>query len=422
MIIDYILLIAIAIGLSYSLISLWFLFVDYRLRKSPTHKLTIHPGVTIFKPLKGLDDCLENNLRSFFELDYPVYELIFGVQEYDDPAISLVGKLQAEYTHIPSQLIINTTRVGLNPKINNLFNIYPYASHDCMVISDSNVRVDPGYLTDLVGRLQAPGVGLVTSAIRGVGGDSLGSVLENLHANTFISGSVRAVRKLFGIPITIGKSMCFHRATLQSLGGFEAFANYLAEDFLLGHSIRKIGKKVVISSHWIDSVNNTWSIGRFVNRHYRWATMRRHINLLHYSAEIFSNPVFLALLYYGWRTDQTACSLFVAVTAFKTLIDISAARLFESDLKWHHYFYLPLKDIIIAGIWLAPFFKRQVVWRGNYFNINRNTYLTPAEGSSFPRTFPSPLRQSLRAARWTGRRTLDGTRRIMARLDHSRAA
>ena len=122
MIIDYILLIAIAIGLSYSLISLWFLFVDYRLRKSPTHKLTIHPGVTIFKPLKGLDDCLENNLRSFFELDYPVYELIFGVQEYDDPAISLVGKLQAEYTHIPSQLIINTTRVGLNPKINNLFN------------------------------------------------------------------------------------------------------------------------------------------------------------------------------------------------------------------------------------------------------------------------------------------------------------
>ncbi len=422
-IIDYLFIISIAIGLIYTLISLIFLFIEHGLRKSNIRPLDKYPGVSVFKPIKGLDDSLENSLKSFFDLDYPVFELIFGIQDHDDPAIPLIRRLQRQYPHIPSRLIINPTRIGLNPKINNLFNIYPYANYDCMVISDSNVLVESGYLTDLIGRLQTPGVGLVTSAIRGVGGKSLGSVFENLHLNTYISGSVRTVQRLFGIPISIGKSMCFHRATLKALGGFEAFANYLAEDFLIGDAIRKMGKRVVVSNRWIDSVNHTWSVGRFINRHFRWATMRRHVNLLHYSTEIFSNPIVLALLYYGWRSDRTAAIFLIAVTMLKMIMDIAAAKIFKSDLRWYHYLYLPLKDIIIGGIWLAPFLKRQVVWRGNYFNINRNTCLTPAlENSGILASLLSPLRESLRMASSTSRWTVDGTRRIIARFGRTQAA
>ncbi len=411
--IDYLFIVSIAIGLIYALISLIFLFIEHRVRKSDFRQLENYPAVSVFKPIKGLDDGLENNLKSFFELDYPAYELVFGIQDHDDPAISLVRRLQRKYPHVPSQLIINPARIGLNPKINNLYNIYPYANHDYMVISDSNVRVEPGYLTDLIGRLQTPGVGLVTSAIRGVGGESLGSVFENLHLNTYISGSVHTVQRLFGIPLSIGKSMCFHRVTLKTLGGFEAFANYLAEDYLLGDAIRKMGKQVVVSNRWIDSVNHTWGVRRFINRHFRWATMRRHVNLLHYSIEIFSNPVVLALLYYGWRSDRTAGIFLIAVTIFKMLADIAAARLFKSDLRWYHYLYLPLKDIIIGGIWLAPFLKRQVVWRGNYFNINRNTCLTPAlENRNSLSTALLPLFESFRQLRFACRRTVNGSRRL----------
>ena len=55
------------------------------LRRRPRRAST-YPKVSILKPLKGIDDQLEENLRSFFKLEYPWFELIFCAPEHEASA------------------------------------------------------------------------------------------------------------------------------------------------------------------------------------------------------------------------------------------------------------------------------------------------------------------------------------------------
>ena len=187
------------------------------------------PPVTIFKPLKGMDEGLEENLRSFFHLDYPVYQLIFGVAEADDPAIEVVRKLQAEYPGHDTALVVGTPAFGLNPKVENLAAMDRHRKHDVILISDSNVRVRPSYLRETACYLAEPGVGLVSNLFVGVGESYSGAVMENLQLNGFIAGGVAgaAVMRITGV---IGKSMLMPVAALEAIGGLAAVRNLLAED------------------------------------------------------------------------------------------------------------------------------------------------------------------------------------------------
>ena len=146
------------------------------------------PPVTIFKPLKGLDEELEENLRSFFQLDYPCYQLLFCVADADDPAIAVVRKLLGEFPDHDAQLVVGCPAFGLNPKVESLAAMDRHRKHDVILISDSNVRARPSYLRETACYLAEPGVGLVTNLFAGVGEVHPGAVLENLQLNGFIAG------------------------------------------------------------------------------------------------------------------------------------------------------------------------------------------------------------------------------------------
>ncbi len=333
--------------------------------------------VSILKPLKGLDDQLEANLRSFFTLDYPAYELIFGVAETDDPAIGVVKRLMRQYPAIRARLVIDTHVNGLNPKIANLRNMYQYAVYNHILISDSNVRVRPGYLDNMMSYLLKRRVGLVTSTIRGESARTFAGTLENLHLNSFVAASVFAVRRLFKIPVVIGKSMLLRRTTLTRIGGFGAFADFLAEDQLIGKAVRDLGLEVRASTHWINNINETWSWSRYLNRHIRWAKLRFNLSPLYYFIEILAHPLALSLLYLILRHDLEGVRVFTGVMAVKYACDIIVIRMLASDLKFRQYLLLPVKDAIMVVIWFIPFFDRQIVWRGNKFTISRKTLLRP---------------------------------------------
>src|SRR4051812_14251752 len=137
------------------------------------------PPVTIFKPLKGLDEGLEENLRSFFLLHYPEYQLLFCVADVDDPAIAVVRKLQQEFPGRDSQLIVGCPAFGLNPKVESLAAMDRHRKHGVILISDSNVRARPSYLRETACYLAEPGVGLVSNVFVGVGEAHPGAVMEN---------------------------------------------------------------------------------------------------------------------------------------------------------------------------------------------------------------------------------------------------
>jgi ceramide glucosyltransferase len=369
------------LGIIFALISslglaFWLLALVYRWkeRRKPPHPIpALLPSVSILKPLKGLDDELELNLRSFFELSYPKFEILFGINDLDDPAIELVRKLISEYPKVSARLIVDTKRVGPNPKVNNLANLYPQSHNEIIVINDSNTRVIPNYLHTLISALYQPGVGLVTSPIRGIGEVGLGAHLENLQINSFVAGSIPILQDLFGIPITIGKSMAVRRETLERVGGFAPLSIYLAEDDQLGKAVQRLEFTVARSLHAVDNVNISWPFMKFVHRQVRWAMMRRYTTLEHYLAEPFANPILMSFFCFLVAPLHFGLAVFLMTSFIKMTIDWSLLKAHRAPTPLYALLLVPFKDVLMLGMWFVPLFQGKVAWRGHQFRIGVET-------------------------------------------------
>ena len=336
------------------------------------------PPISILKPLKGLDDKLFDNLESFCLLDYPEYEIIFSLQNENDPACKVARNIKERYPEKNITIHVERCSFGLNPKINNLIPAYRVSTNPYILISDSNVMADSNYLQEIVCHMKDPDVGLVSNLIRGMGGHSIGAVFENLHLNSFIMGSVSFLDRFLKMPCVVGKSMLMRKSDLEAIGGFAAVKDVLAEDYLIGKLMHESGKRVVLSRHMINNVNEYWDIRKFLNRHTRWGKLRWQIGGLKYISELLGNPVFIAslpLLFQG--PSQLTVAFAAAVSLVKTAGDFFMGRRIGSDLKVSSYFVGPLKDVLIGFIWFVPLLSSTVVWRGNRYIIGKDSMLSP---------------------------------------------
>jgi ceramide glucosyltransferase len=242
--------------------------------------------------------------------------------------------------------------------------------------------IDSAYLKEITGHMSNPEVGLVSNLIRGMGGKSFGAVLENLHLNTFVIGSVSFLDKFLRMPCVVGKSMLMKKRDLEAIGGLIAMKDVLAEDYLIGKRLHEIGKKVVVSGHMINNVNEYWDLKRFLNRHTRWAKIRWQIGGLKYLSELFGNPVFMAALLVLLAGFSAASLAFAgAISALKAAGDFVIGRRIGADLKKSSYLLGPIKDMLIGMIWFVPIFSNTVVWRGNSYLIGKDSFLSPCPES-----------------------------------------
>jgi ceramide glucosyltransferase len=338
--------------------------------------------VSILKPLKGLDDNLFDNLESFCHLDYPCYEIIFALQSWNDPAYKVAKKIRDKYPDIDITINIENYNPGLNPKVNNLIPAYKVSKYPYVLISDSNVMVDETYLTKIMHEIKSPSVGLVCNLIRGMGGYSFGAVLENLHMNSFVMGSVCLLDRFLRMPCVIGKSMLMRKSDMEAIGGLAAVKDVLAEDYLIGKRMTEMGRKVVVSGHFINNVNNYWGIKKFINRHTRWGKLRWQIGGVRYISELIGNPVFMAVLpLLIWEPSKLTFALAGMVSATKIAGDYMIGRRIGANLKASSYLFSPLKDLMIGVMWFAPLISSTVVWRGNRYIIGKDSRLSPCPES-----------------------------------------
>ncbi len=219
----------------------------WRSHTRPRTPVASFPPVSVLKPLCGVDTALRDNLQTFFEQDYPVFELVFGVQGEDDPAAIVVRELRAAYPDVICRLVVHDGGRGVNPKVSNLRSMMGAVMHDVVVVSDSNVAVHPAYLREMATELaqkDAPGdrVGLVTSLFTGVEEETLGATLENLHLNGTVAGGVAISNELLSKAAVVGKSMMFRRTVFERLGGFSSVAHVLAEDYVMGRMFEAAGR------------------------------------------------------------------------------------------------------------------------------------------------------------------------------------
>ncbi len=204
---------------------------------------------SILKPLKGADPEIYENLRSHCRQEYPEFEIIFGVSDPGDAAVEVVKRLQAEFPRRVIRLVVCDQVLGPNRKVSNLAQMLPAARYETILVSDSDIRVPPGYLHQIAGPVRDPNIGLVTCLYRGVPAPTLWSRLESLGISTDFAAGVLAARQLEGgVRFGLGSTLAFRRSSLEAAGGFEALTGYLADDYQIGKRIADRGLRVELSA------------------------------------------------------------------------------------------------------------------------------------------------------------------------------
>ncbi|RUL89195.1 ceramide glucosyltransferase [Tautonia sociabilis] len=372
-------------------------------RRRRQHLPEFTPPVTIYKPLKGLDEGLEENLRSFFQLDYPEYQLLFCVADPDDPAIEVVRRLLAEFPDHDAELIIGCSAFGLNPKVESLAMMDRFRRHDVILISDSNVRVRPEYLRETTCYLAEEGVGLVTNLFAGVGERTFGAALENLQLNGFVAGNVAWGNSL-GLTCVVGKSMLMPAHVLEAIGGFASVRNLLAEDQAIGLKVRRAGYSIRLSHHVIENVNSHRGLRWFLNRHSRWFKIRRQMAGPLFVIEPLANHATIALAWAFSDDSGIAWGGLLGLIGLGIARDAAQCRLLRGEAPgWKTLALSPIKDLFLMPIWFDALINPRVIWRGHRLIVGRFTRLRVAR---VPREVHQRVRKIRRLRSRVGRGSL----------------
>jgi ceramide glucosyltransferase len=324
------------------------------------------PAATILRPLHGNEPGLFGRIASLCRQDYPGrVDVICGVQQENDSAIPVVRLLQA--TGRPEiELNIDGCEHGSNRKISNLINMLPAASQDVVVISDSDIAVDPHYVASLVAELEEPGVGAVTCAYHGTPAEGIWAQLSAMSINLHFLPNVIAAVSLNAAHPCLGATIALHREVLAQIGGFRRFANELADDYAIGSAVRALGRKVVVSRFTVGHVCFERDFRALWGRQLRAARTIQAIDPVGYAGTIFMHPLALSVV-----------AAILGVSG--SFLLISAALICRLALCWaierafalprHRYALIPVQDAIAFAIFLTSFFGREVEWRGKTYTV-----------------------------------------------------
>jgi ceramide glucosyltransferase len=319
-------------------------------------------------------------LRSHCLLDYPEYEIIFGVADADDLAIPLVERLIHEFPALPIRLVICPLTLGTNRKISNLIQMLPSARFEHLVINDSDIRVPSDYLKRIMLPFADPRVGMVTSLYRGVAGRTLGSKLEALGISTdFFPGVLAALRLEGDLRFALGSTLAFPRCVLSAIGGFEPLLDYLADDYELGCKVAASGRRVVLADVVVETNLPNYSFRDFFAHQLRWGRSTRDSRPWGYPGVLLTQglPWGLAAFVgsgeaaWGWAILGLVVLLRIAVA------DEVGRKILRDRSVWSQMILLPLRDLIGLGVWIGSYTGRRVRWRDEEFILEKGR-LRPA--------------------------------------------
>ena len=326
----------------------------------------VFPPVSILKPIRGLDPHFYEAIRSHAVLDYPEYEVLFGVADPHDEAVPAIQRLIAEFPGRRIRLIHGTTPAA-NLKVGVLAGLAREARYPVLVMNDSDIEVPLDYLRRLVAPLENPGIGIVTCLFRGEADHWPGRFEAIGIATNFMPSAL--VAPLVGVnEFGLGATLAFRAETLRAIGGFEALADYLADDYQLARHITRLGlrafmAKVVIVTHLGD---DTW---RGLWQHQlRWARTIRLCRGGGYMGLPVTHTglwaLAAALAGYWW--------LALTLVALRVLTGVLVGRgIVHSPIALKHFYLIPLWDIWAFGLWLAGLFGKEVVWRNRRLRLNK---------------------------------------------------
>lgn len=346
----------------------------FRRRRSRRQPRGVLPSFSVLKPLAGAEPGLSGNLESFFQLEYPHSELLFAAREESDPALVLARSLGTRHSGKRTLAISVGEPPCANAKVHSLAQMTRIASGEILVVSDSDILAKPTLLRDLASEFQDEGVGVVTCPYRAEPGPSPWSRLEALGMNTEFWSGVLAAQMLAPMDFAVGPTMAVRRSCLESIGGWEAFGDYLAEDFQIGRRAREAGFGVRLSTHVVaHRIGSAPFAANFAHR-LRWRRSTRRSRPAGYWGELLANPLpwTLVLLpaasWAGWSWWVFgAC----AALRFAAAVTVGSGVLGDR-LVIRRWWLVPLQDVLSLAMWFAGLFGRRIAWRDREYELTQD--------------------------------------------------
>ncbi len=345
----------------------------FRLRPKPTSDFT--PPVSLLKPLHGAEPGLREYLEGFFQLDYPEYEILFCARSEMDAGLAIARELSAKYPHVPVRILTTGESPWPNAKCYSMNEMRAAARHEILVITDSDVRVTPGFLRAVVEPFREARTGVVTCLYRGVAAQGgFWARLEGLGMSVEMTSGVLVAEMLEGMRFALGPSMLVRKRCVDQIGGFEKLGDYHADDFMLGNLVAEKGNSVVLSDHVIDHCIVNTKLEKSLAHQWTWMKSTRfsrpmgHLGtgltfgvpfgvLVFLTATLFGRP-WLGIAALGWTV--IARVLQSVLIGWCVVRDKAAVRL---------ACVYPLRDLMGAILWMASYASRRFGWRGDIFEF-----------------------------------------------------
>jgi len=335
------------------------------------------PPVSLLKPLHGAETGLESYLATFFEQDYPEYEILFCARRLDDAGLDIARRVAARYPCVPVKFLASGEPTMPNAKSLSLESMAGRAQHDIFIISDSDVRVHPGYLRDVVAPFANPNVGAVTCLYRGDAAEGgIWSGIEAAAMSIEMTAGVLVVEMLEGMKFALGPTMAIRRESLAEIGGFLPMGDYCADDFLLGNRVAALGRTVVLSQHVIDHVVLQESFWPSMQHQARWMKSTRfsrpkgHLG----TALTFSVPygvlTAIAAAALGWPA-MAGAALVWSIGSRMLLAAAISRRVLREASPWQSVLLYPVRDLLGILFWASSYGSPKIFWRNEIFLLEK---------------------------------------------------
>ena len=362
------------------------------------------PALSVMKPLHGFEPELRRNLESFFQQDYPEFELIFCARDESDPALNLAREIACKYPWVNAHFLTSGPPRFANAKVASLERMAAIARHDLFVISDSDVCVAPNYLQEVVQPLSDPRVGLVTCIYRGVTRFGFVAQLDAAGKTVEMTSGVLVADMLEGMKFALGPTMVTRRETIRQAGGFDELGRYYADDFVLGNRLAKQGKKVFLSDHIIELAIVDPGFWGSVTNQLRWARSTRHSRALGHlgSGLTYAMPFGLLGLAWGIRTGHPWLGLGLLGLAVgnRMLQAGGVATLAVQSRQWLRTALIyPMRDLLGFCIWVASYLGSDMRWRGERYAFKAGGRIEKIAASSPIADFDPNPRPAMDAVR-----------------------
>ncbi len=325
--------------------------------------------VSILRPVCGVENFIEETLRSTFHLDHPNYEIVFCVAEADDPVIPIVRALVAAYPHVEARLLIGNSTASRNPKLNNLVKGWHGSRHDWVLMIDSNVLMPNDHVRRMLAAWRRD-TGLVCSPPIGSAPANAAAELECAFLNTY-QARWQYFADSIGLGFAQGKSMLWRRDMLDAAGGIEALAGEIAEDAAATKIVRALGLRVRLVTEPFEQPLGARALADVWRRQLRWARLRRETFRLFFIPELFVGAVpplalaAVAAAAAGWPIVAVLAPLVVGWYAAEAALAHAAGW----QLSWRSVVLWMVRDALLPVLWIAAWLRNDFEWRGNAMTV-----------------------------------------------------